>query len=332
MRQVWMWMMVLALAAQDQDRIKVVTTLNVLKHFAEEVGGDRVRVQALAHPRQDPHYVRPSPDLAQIARDARLFVYMGRGLDLWAKNVWDSSGNSRIQPGADGHLEASRDCSVEELPQVVSRQQGDIHPSGNPHVWLSPMNAKIIAANLARALSQIDPGHARTYAANLEAFHRKIDTAMFGQKLIEEVGKADRLWLKLQTGKLDAFLKERNLPPDGWWKKSEPLRGVKVVSYHKTYIYFAKTFGFEIAGELEERPGIPPTPRQKDAVVELVRREKVRAILNDTFYPTEAADYVAAQTGAKVLVVPIDVGAVEGVDTYVRLIDYLLDKLVGAHQ
>ena len=168
------------------------------------------------------------------------------------------------------------------------------------------------------------------YDENLKKFDREIDEAMFGPELVHEEG-GELLWRKLRLGKLEEYLKEEGEEGklSGWLKKAQPLKGAKVISYHKTYIYFAERFGFDIAGELEEKPGIAPPPKHLESLLDLVRREKVRIILNDVFYATSAADYVAEKTGAKVLVVPIDVSGVDGVDTYIKMMDYILDKMVA---
>src|SRR5437870_10729320 len=84
--------------AQDK-KLKVITTLSYLQYVTVEVGGDKVDVVALANPKQDPHYVTPTPRMNQLASDADLFIENGLSLDLWAKNVVDASGNPSIQSG-----------------------------------------------------------------------------------------------------------------------------------------------------------------------------------------------------------------------------------------
>lgn len=332
------WFMLAILPAlqvqEPTDRIRVVTTLGVLRYAAEQVGGDRVEVEALAPPGQDPHFIIPSPDLQRKAARADLFILVGRRLELWAKKIIDFSGNPAIQSGKPGYLIASTSCSVEELPEQVTREWGDLHPEGNPHVWLDPMNMKIMARNIAERLKKIDPEGAATYDKNLKAFERRLGEALFGKALIEALG-AKRIGLlerRLKAGELDDFLKRWKLQDKlgGWLAKARPLRGMKIITYHKTYIYFAKVFGLEIVGELEERPGIPPSPKYRDHVVDLVRRKQVKAILNDNFYSKAAAEYVARETGAKVLVTYIDVGASDEVPDYFALIDRLIEALLEA--
>ena len=317
-----------------QKKMKVVTTLGYLKYVTEQVGGDRVNVTALANPKQDPHYVTPTPRMNEVANGADFFIENGLSLDLWAKNVPDASGNPRIQPGNPGHLVATINVPVKELPTEISRAWGDIHPQGNPHVWLDPLNVRIIAENIANRLKQLDPSNSDYYQKQLDDFRYRIDVALYGEELMKIIGKkaGDILTRKTRNDELLEWLKSRKLDNKlgGWMKTSARIAGQKVLSYHKTYIYFADRFGLNIVGELEEKPGIPPPPQYRDAVVELIKREGVKVILNDNFYSRDAADYVASKTGAKVVITYVDVGASEDTQTYENLITFLLDQIAAA--
>ncbi|HYQ86766.1 MAG TPA: metal ABC transporter substrate-binding protein [Bacteroidota bacterium] len=318
-------------ASAQNKKLKVVTTLSYLQYVTQEVGGDKVDAVALANPKQDPHYVTPTPRMNQLATDADLFIENGLSLDMWAKNVLEASGNPSIQPGSPGHLVATINVPVKELPTEVSRSWGDIHPQGNPHVWLDPFNVRIIAGNIADRLKHIDPRNGDYYQKRFDDYKTTFDAAMFGEELVKALGKSggDILTRKAKNNELSDWLKGKKLDGKlgGWMKKAERLNGMKIMSYHKTYIYFADRFGLQIAGELEEKPGIPPPPKHRDAVVEQIKREGIKVILNDNFYSREAADYVASRTGAKVVITYVDVGAVEAVDTYEKLITYLIEEI-----
>lgn len=320
-----------AMFALQTKPLKVVTTMNYLKYIVDQIGGDRVRTIALANPKQDPHYVTPTPRMNEDAHDANLFIENGLALDPWAKNVIQASGNPNIQVGTIGHVTATVNVPVKELPLEVSRAWGDIHPQGNPHVWLDPLNVKIIAENIAERLQNLDPLNTDFYENNLLAFKHRIDAALFGEELLRAIGTkaGDILSRKARNNELMEWLASHNLEMKlgGWMKKARTLRGVKVVTYHKTYVYFAERFGLRIVGELEEKPGIPPPPKHRDAIVELVRREGIKAILNDNFYSRDAAEYIASKTSASVVVTYIEVGASEDTDTYEKLITHLIERI-----
>ena len=320
----------LALVPQPgEKKLEVVTTLSVLRSIAEEIGGSHVHAQSLSDPRQDPHYVEPRPTLMQKTRDADVFVEVGLQLELWAEKVAAGSGNVHIQAGQPGRLVASTGVQTLELPAVLSREWGDVHPYGNPHVWLDPLNVKVMAENVSATFCKVDPAHADDYGKNLEDFQRRIDEALFGRELVEEVGGKQLSRLARQA-RLDEYLEKHELASKlgGWLAETAPLRGRPIVTFHKTSIYLAERFGFHVPIEIEEKPGIPPSARHRDRVVALMKEQGVKTILNEAFYDRSAADYLAEKTGAHVVIVSIDLGQEVGLPDYFAMMDRILGDLV----
>ncbi|HUR29173.1 MAG TPA: metal ABC transporter substrate-binding protein [Planctomycetota bacterium] len=322
-----------AFAQAAPAKLKVVTTLSVLKDLAQQVGGDRVSVESLSDPRQDPHYVEPKPTLMQRARAADVFVEVGLQLELWGGKVAEGSGNPKIQVGQPGRVIASSGVETLELPTSISREWGDVHPYGNPHVWLDPLNAKKMAENICDAFVKLDSAHADEFTKRLAEFDAKLDSSMFGAELVKQVG-GEKLTRLARQGRLDAYLEEKKLTASlgGWMKATQPLRGRPVITYHKTSIYLAHRFGLVIPVEIEEKPGIPPSARHRDHVVELIKQQGVKTIMQEIFYDRSAADYLAAQTGVHVIVVPIDVGSEVGVADYFALIQNFVDRLLDSEK
>lgn len=318
-------------AAAAPKKVPVVTTLGVLAAIARDVGGDRVSVSALAKPNQDPHTLVAKPTYKMAAKNAKLFVELGLGLDGWASAVTDASGNPGIQLGQPGRVIASEGIATKELPATLSKAWGDIHPQGNPHVWLDPVNAKQLAANIAAGLTRVDPDGKDVYAANLAAFQAKLDDALYGHGLVEEYG-ASKLERLSRRGELIDYLKGKGTYAllGGWLKRAEPLRGLKIVTYHKTWIYFTDRFGMVIAGEIEEKPGIPPSQSYLASLIARIKAEGIRVLFVDTIYPAKDGAFIAGKTGAKVVASPIDVGGVAGTGDYVALIDTLVDRTLAA--
>ncbi len=317
--------------AAPAKKVQVVTTLNVLAGVAREVGGDRVSVSALAKPNQDPHTLVAKPTFKVMAKNADLFVELGLGLDIWGSAVTDASGNPSIQTGQKGRVVASEGITTRELPSTLSKAWGDIHPYGNPHVWLDPVNAKQIAVNIAAGLSRVDPDGAATYAANLKAFGSKIDDQLYGHALVEEYG-ASKLERLSRRNELIDYLKSKNTYDKlgGWLKRAEPLRGLKILTYHKTWIYFCDRFGIEIRGEIEEKPGIPPSQDYLAALIKKINDDKIKVLFIDTIYPTKDGEFIASKTSAKIVSSPIDLGGAPGTDDYFGLINTLLDRVLAA--
>ena len=312
-------------------KVQVVTTLNVLAAVTREVGGDRVSVSSLAKPNQDPHTLVAKPTYKLAAKNADLFVELGLGLDIWGSAVTDASGNPNIQTGQKGRVVASEGIETKELPATLSKAWGDIHPQGNPHVWLDPVNVKTIAANIAAGLVRVDPAGKDAYAANLKAFQAKIDDALYGHALVEEYG-ASKLERLSRRNELIDYLKSKGTYAKlgGWLKQAEGLRGLKIITYHKTWIYFTDRFGLEIRGEIEEKPGIPPSQDYLATLIKKIQSDGIKVLFIDTIYPQKDGTYIAGKTGAKIVSSPIDVGGAPGTDTYFQLIGTLLDRISAA--
>jgi zinc/manganese transport system substrate-binding protein len=212
---------------------------------------------------------------------------------------------------------------------VLSREWGDVHPYGNPHVWLDPLNAKQMAENIAKAFQAIDPARAQDYQRDLERFQARIDEELFGSELVKEVG-GRQLGRMARQGKLADYLQKGNLAGKlgGWMKEAEPLRGRPVVTYHKSWIYFAERFGLTIPVEIEEKPGISPSARHRDQVLAIMKEKGIRTVLQEVFYERSAADYLAKETGAHAVIVPLDLGPEVGAKDYFGLIDLILRSLL----
>ena len=263
------------------DPVRVIVTLPTVKALVDEVGGERVEVTALARGDQDPHFVSPTPVLMRRTREADLFIESGFSLERWADDVANGSGNSRIYRGTPGRVIAGTGIAAMEVPSVLSREMGDIHPQGNPHVWLDPLLAKIQAKNIAEALGRVDPGGADYYSSRLSDFEQRIDAALFGEELVNLIG-IQKLTRLVWTGELHEFLTSnqfRGQPlmarASGWLKQAETLQGVKAYEFHKVWVYFARCFGIELVGTIEERPGISPGPQHIRQVRERIQAEDI---------------------------------------------------------
>jgi zinc/manganese transport system substrate-binding protein len=319
------------LAVAAPKKISVVTTLNILAGVTREIGGDRVSVTALAKPNQDPHTLVAKPTFKVLAKNANLFVEIGLGLDIWGSAVTDASGNPDIQTGQKGRVIASEGITTLELPTTLSKAWGDIHPYGNPHVWLDPVNVKQIATNIAAGLTRVDPDGKDVYAANLKAFGEKVDDMLYGHALVAEYGTSKLERLSRRNELID-YLKTKGTYDKlgGWLKRAEPLRGLKILTYHKTWVYFCERFGIEIRGEIEEKPGIPPSQDYLATLIKKIADEKIKVIFIDTIYPTKDGEFIAQKTGVKIVGSPIDLGGAPGTDDYFSLINTLLDRILAA--
>jgi ABC-type Zn uptake system ZnuABC Zn-binding protein ZnuA len=262
---------------------------------------------------------------------ADLFISIGLDLEIaWEDAIIRGSRNNNLRPGAKGHLYASTGISPLEKPTgAVTRAQGDIHPNGNPHIWLDPANARTIAESIADRMSQLDPTNKTVFQRNLAAFQRRVDDAMFGSAAVSAIGSA-KLWSWSSAGNLSAQVRAAGQRLGGWAATMEPLRGTSIVTYHKSWSYLARRFGLDVVDQLEPKPGIPPAPGHIAQVIRECTSSKVKVILQEPFYSQNAAKTVAARTGAKVVIAPLTVGSDPAAKDYFSLMDTVVSRLAAA--
>ena len=316
-----------------EDLISIVTTTSDLASIAQAVGGDRVEVEALSTGTQDPHFISAKPSYMTKAHNAGLWIRMGLELEVgYEPLILRGARNNRIHIGQPGHLDVSEGVERLEVPTTlqIDRSMGDVHGMGNPHYQSDPFNGRIIATNICKRLCQLDPAHADTYKANHAAFLDRLDRAMFGDALVQAAG-ADALWAAMNRGKLETLLaRYPDATPGGWWAQMQPYQGAKVVTYHKSWPYFARRFGLDIVGQLEPKPGIPPSPRHLIDLAGIMQAEGAKLILMRPFYSRKAPDLLAEKTGASVLVVADSVGGQPEAIDYISMLNNLVTRISSA--
>ncbi|MBM4154137.1 MAG: zinc ABC transporter substrate-binding protein [Lentisphaerae bacterium] len=311
--------------------LRVVATTSDLADIARAVAGDRAGVRSICTGADDPHMMQGKPSFILAARDADLWIRVGLELEIgWEPVVLEGSRNPRIQPGQPGHLDAGSLIEPIDVPAgPVTREMGDVHPSGNPHFWVDPWNARIIATAVAERLAALDAGGAGAYAANAASFRKAVDERMFGAAALAKI-PGDELWALRAAGTLDERLKREGIAGGGWDAMMRPLRGARVFTYHRSWGYFARRFGLEVAGEIEPKPGIPPSGAHLDRLVAKAKSAGVALILQEPFYNARAARRIAEKTGLPVVLTPISVGGAPEAKDYLATIDTAVARLAAA--
>lgn len=317
--------------------ISVVTSLPCYASIAEFVGGDLVTVESIATGNQDAHFVQPKPSYALKMAKADMFVTTGLDLELWVPTLLDKARNRNIFEGAAGYVSAATDVPMLEKPETnPDRSMGDVHIYGNPHIHTSPLNAKIIAQNILIGLKKVSPENAATFEANYDALVDRLDRSLFGNELVDLLG-GEVLSKMLASSTLIDFLEAKEYGGEklinklgGWLKQAMPLRGRKIIGYHKNWVYFARDFGLEVVDYIEPKPGIPPTAKHVKEVIEKIVQQKIQVMIVANYFERNSPNMIAERTGIKAVFVPFDVGGEPGVNTYFDLIDYWIDNLNAA--
>jgi zinc/manganese transport system substrate-binding protein len=273
----------------EAKKLNIMTATTDMAALTQEVGGDKVNVEALAKGYQDPHFVEAKPSFLLKLRQTDLLIVVGLQLEIgWLPPLITQSGNPRIQVGSAGYLDASQFAEILEIPQgVVTRAEGDVHPLGNPHYWLDPDNGRRIARGISTKLGEMDPG----------------DNAYFQQRFQD-------------------FDKRLSAAEQKWDQEMQPYRNRKVVTYHRSFPNFAKHFGMDVIGYVEPRPGIPPTPSHTIELIQQMKRENCKVILVEPYFDLKTPQSIARGTGGQVVVYLPSVGGEKQVTNYFELFDY----------
>jgi len=276
-------------SAHAAKKLNVITATTDLASLAQEVGGDKIDVEAIAKGYQDPHFVEAKPSFLLKLRHADLLVVVGLDLEIgWLPPLITQSGNPHIQPASAGYLDASQFAEILEKPEgAVSRAMGDVHPLGNPHYWLDPENGRRVAKGIAGKLAELDPADAAYFHQRFQDFDKRLTAA------------------------------EQN-----WDNQMKAYRGRKVVTYHKSWPNFAKHFGLDVVGYIEPRPGIPPTPGHTIELIQQMKRDNVKIIMVEPYFDLKTPNNIASGTNGKVLVMLPSVGGEKEVTDYFKLFDY----------
>jgi len=316
--------------------LRVVTTLPDYAEFVKIIGGDRVNVQHIVHGIQDPHNVRPKPSFVHMVKEADVVISTGLDLELWLTTVIDKSGNRRVRSGEIGFIAVSEGMPLIEKPKVISQSEGDVHVYGNPHFTCSPLCMRRVAGNIAIGLIKNDPDSKEFFQQNLKNLQDQIDKHMFGEKLVKLLG--GKILSRLaEQGKLIEFLQQNKLKGEplinllgGWMGKMMPLRGKKIVVFHKNWSYFTDLFGLNVAGTIEPKPGIPPSAKHVASLVNMMRDQKVQIIFAANYFDQQKVKAVAERVNAEAIIVPLFVGGLPEADTYFKMIDIWTDRLIQA--
>lgn len=279
-------------------KLFVVTSTQDCADFVRQVGGERVEVYPISTGKYDLHFFEPVPSQVMKLGRADMLVTGGLDIDPWIQGLIDASRNPRIQFGAPGYVDPAVGVRALDVPEGrLDGSMGDVHPYGNPHFWFTPENVEIAVRNITGGLTRVDPEGTAYYEANR-----------------------------------DRYLSEVKATFDDLRSKLRPFQGTAVLQYHLSWDYFCRTFGLEIVGSLEPKPGIPPSPAHLEELVKQARARKARLLLVEPYYPERPVRFVERETGVKALRLPLYLGGKDGIETYLDNLRCIVTTIAEALQ
>jgi len=288
MRQLLLFLL---LASSLFAKLNVTVVYPYIKEITNSIAQDRVKITALSKGNWDPHFVVPKPSLVAYLRDSDLLILNGASLEIgWLDPLIKSANNPTIQKNADGYLNLSEYIKLQDIPKSTNRSMGHVHAEGNPHFILDPHNVIKIAHIITLKLSQLDPGNKAYYQKNFANFKAH------WQK-------------KLKT----------------YDKKMKKCKGMMVIQYHELFNYFLRRYGINSIDNIEPLAGVSPNPKHTLKLINTVKSNDVKLILQDVYHEHKTSQFISQKTGVKVVDMPHDVGAMRGTDS----LDKFYDTLVG---
>lgn len=264
--------------------------------LAGELGGDKVTIYQATSPRQDPHRVQARPSLIARMRSADLMVCTGADLEVgWLPVLLQSAGNRNVQRGAPGYFLAADFVDRLEVPTRLDRAEGDMHPYGNPHVHLNPHNVARVARELTRRLAAIDSANAAYYEARGNDFQ-----ARWSQAIAR------------------------------WEHEAAPLKGLRIVPYHKDAAYLIDWLGLVEVADIEPKPGIPPSAAHLSELLARLQSGKADFITRMAYNEPKAPQWLSERTQIPVVELPFTVGGTDGAKDLFGLFDDTIARLKRA--
>lgn len=266
--------------------------------LTEQLAGDHATIFTATHAQQDPHHIEARPSLIAQMRKADMVVCTGADLEVgWLPLLIRRSGNAKVQTNKPGYFEAAMEVERLDIPESVDRSQGDVHSAGNPHVHLDPNRITTIAAALSKRLAAIDPDNQSAYIEQLKTFQAKWN---------EHVSK--------------------------WQLKAKPLRGMKIVTHHKDWVYLNHWLGLQELATIEPKPGIPPSAKDQKRLLTELSANKPDAIVLAPYQNAKAANWLSQKLDAGIIKLPYTVGGDGQSQDLFNLFDRTIDLLLSAQR
>jgi zinc/manganese transport system substrate-binding protein len=291
-------LMLTGFASPAQAEVRIFACEPEWGALAKEIGGDDVSVYTATQALQDPHHIQARPSLIARIRRSDLVIATGAQLEIgWLPVLLRQGANERVQRGQSGYIAASDYVNKLDVPVRVDRAMGDIHPAGNPHIQTDPRNIARVAEMLAQRLEQIDPGHADAYRKRYTSFSTRWQQAIVR-----------------------------------WSKEAAPLKGVRVVVYHKGWAYMLRWLGMVEADALEPVPGVPPGTSHLAQLLAKLKQQPVSMVIYAAYQDPRASEWLADRAHIPAVKLPFTVGGTDGAKDLFGLYDDTIQRLLQARK
>lgn len=254
----------------DDDRISVYTSFYTMYDFSKKIGGDRIKLTNIMPQGAEPHHWEPSPrDILEIEK-ADVFIYNGAGMEPWVEKVLGTIKNKdlvAVETSKNTELLLGNHSHGEDHEEENSEEQNHDHDDleYDPHVWLSPKNAKKQMEAIKDAFVKADPKNSEYYEKNFDENAEKLDK--LDRDYVEELSK--------------------------YTKKD-------IVVGHQAFGYLCNEYGLHQLAIEGLNADTEPTPARMAEIVRFVKEKDVKVIFSEELLSQKVVNAVANETGAKI--------------------------------
>ena len=241
------------------EGVHVVTTVSPITNIVQNVGGDRISVTGIVPEGTNSHTFEPAPSDAAVMEDADIVFINGLHLEEPTLDLAEAN------VGDDVPIVQLADRTISEDEYIYDFSFPESGGFPNPHLWTNPLYAKEYAEIVKDELTAIDPEGADTYQENLDAYLERLD-------------------------ELDAAVREAT--------ETVPEDDRKLLTYHDSFPYFAREYGWDVVGAVQPSDFADPAPQDVAALIDQIRDEHIPAIFGSEVFPSPVLEQIAAETGA----------------------------------
>ncbi len=291
---VMVFVLALTMVSNAFAEIRILTCEPEWSSLARELAGDKATVHSATTGLQNVHKITARPSLIAKMRRADLVICTGADLEAaWLPLLLRKSGNPKVLPGKPGYIEAANYVTMQEIPTSIDRSEGDVHPQGNPHIHTDPRNIGRVAQVIGERLSGIDPENASYYARRLVDFNQRWDAAIAR-----------------------------------WENEAKSIRGMPIVTQHKSWIYLIEWLGLERVAVLEAKPGLPPGAGHLASIAQQLEQKPAKVIIRAAYQSPRASEWLAERSKVPAVALPFTVGGNENARDLFSLFDETL-RILG---
>jgi ABC-type Zn uptake system ZnuABC Zn-binding protein ZnuA len=243
-----------------ERKLNVVTTVAPITSIVENVAGDKVKITGIIPEGINSHTFEPIPSDSKLLAAADLIIL--NGLELETPTLKLAQANLKKEAS----IFSLGDKTIQQSDYIYDFSFPKEHGHPNPHLWLNPEYAMRYATLVRDELIRVDPKSKDVYEKNTAQFLKKLEA-------------------------LDQAIKDAGA--------TIPSNNRRLLTYHDSWPYFARRYGFQVIGAVQPSDFAEPSPREVIRLIEQIRKEKVPAVFGSEVFPSPVLEQIAKEAKSR---------------------------------